>query len=258
MLIDTSGQAKPELGFSLAPGFWPPLEQLSSVDNDLLLIPPSEEEIFETIRTANSNAASGPDGFSIPFFRHFWPQLKCLIKAIIRGFWLGTVDISRLSYAVLTLIPKIKGADLISQFRPIALCPVLYKIAVKAITNCLRPCMDEIISEEQSAFVPGRLITDNALLAFECLHYIQHEKNPENSYCAYKLDLSKAYDRVDWSFLERALVRWGFSELWISRVMACVSSVKYSMKFNGKLLEAFTPSRGSVKVIRCPPFSSFL
>lgn len=61
---------------------------------------------------------------------------------------------------------------------------------------------------------------------------------------AYKLDLSKAYDRVDWEFLEKALVKWGFDSVWISRKMACVSSVEYSVKFNGKLLDSFTPTRG--------------
>ena len=64
--------AKPELGFRLALSFWSPLKQISSAENDSLLIPPSEEEIFETIHSANSNAASRPDGFSIPFFRQFW------------------------------------------------------------------------------------------------------------------------------------------------------------------------------------------
>ena len=61
--------------------------------------------------------------------------------------------------------------------------------------------MDELVSPKQSAFVPGRLIIDNALIAFECFHAIKQEKDPEQSFCAYKLDLSKAYDRVDWVFL---------------------------------------------------------
>ena len=129
--------AKPDLGLKLTSSFWSPLEQLSIAENDCLLIPPSEEGIFETIHTANSNAASGPDGFSIPFFRQFWPQLKGLIQAIIQGFWLGTVDLSRLNYAVLTLIPKVKGADLISQFRPIALINNFAKLPAKGLATRL-------------------------------------------------------------------------------------------------------------------------
>ena len=71
-----------------------------------------------------------------------------------------------------------------------------------------RPILDDIISPELSASIPGRMITDNALIAFECIHHIKQEKDPTRSFCAYKLDLSKAYDRVDWVFLKQMLQNW--------------------------------------------------
>ena len=91
---------------------------------------------------------------------------------------------------------------------------------------------------------PGRLITDNALIAFECLHAIQHSTASRMNFGAFKLDLSKAYDRVDWSFLEQALVKLGFNEIWVRWIMACVSSVRYSVRFNGILSDSFQPTRG--------------
>ena len=97
----------------------------------------------------------------------------------------------------IVLIPKVDNPSKLMEFRPISLCNVIYKVVAKCLVNRLRPLLVDIISPEQSAFVPGRMITDNALIAFECIHYIQHENDPNKSFCAYKLDLSKAYDRVD-------------------------------------------------------------
>src|SRR3954463_2477992 len=99
------------------------------------MIPYSEKEIFLAIKKANPNSTSGPDGFSIPFFKKFWPILKNLICQVIQGYWLGTVDISTLNYVVISLIPKIKGADVISQFRPIMLINNFAKFPAKCLAT---------------------------------------------------------------------------------------------------------------------------
>ena len=95
------------------------------------------------------------------------------------------------------LIPKVPNPSKLTDFRPISLCNVIYKVISKCLVNRLRPILDDIISSEQSAFIPERMITDNALIAFECIHHIKQDKDPTRSSCAYKLDLSKAYDRVE-------------------------------------------------------------
>ena len=98
----------------------------------------------------------------------------------------------------------------VSKYRPISLCNVLYKILSKVIANRLKPILNSIVSEAQSAFTADRLITDNILIPFESLHYMKTQCSGKEGYMALKLDMSKAYDRVEWLFLEKILVRMGF------------------------------------------------
>lgn len=72
----------------------------------------------------------------------------------------------------IVLIPKIAKSTRLTHYRPISLCNVIYKVGSKCLVNRLRPLLDDLISPEQSAFIPGRMITDNALVAFECIHHI--------------------------------------------------------------------------------------
>lgn len=136
-----------------------------------------------------------------------------------------------------------------TQFRPISLCNVLYKICSKVLANRLREVLNDIIFEEQSAFIPGRLITNNVLLAYECIHYLKRKKG-KTGCCAIKLDMAKAYDRVEWAYLRSIMVKLGFAEFWISTIMKCVKTVSFSIRVNGHLSDFFftqiffTPSRG--------------
>ncbi|KAL5576089.1 hypothetical protein UlMin_017788 [Ulmus minor] len=138
----------------------------------------------------------GADGMSAIFYQKFWPIIGEEITAACLGFTNGGHPLGSINETIITLLPKIKNPTCISKFRPISLCNVLYKIISKMLANRLRKVMDSVISEEQSAFIPGRLISDNAIIGFECLHAIKRRKTKKN-YMALKLDMAKAYNRVE-------------------------------------------------------------
>ena len=123
-----------------------------------------------------------------------------------------------------------------SDLHPISLCNVIYKCVSKVLVNGLWKVLDSVIFESQSAFILGRSITDNAMVGFECLHSMHRKVNRKKGFMALKLDTAKAYDRVEWCFLEGMMRCLGFSESWISKVMDCVSIVHYSFILNGNVM----------------------
>ena len=131
-----------------------------------------------------------------------------------------------------------------SDFRSISLCNVLYKLFSKVLANRLKKFLRSIITEHQSVFAKDRLITDNILVAFETLHCMKNYSSGSSGYMALKLNMSKAYDRVEWSFLEQLMRKMGFCDRWIDLIMVCVRTVTYSILVNGEPKGLITPSRG--------------
>jgi hypothetical protein len=140
------------------------------------------------------------------------------------------------------LIPKTENPEYLKKYRPISLCNVLYKVASKCLVNRLQPLLHDIIAPTQSVFIPDRMITDNTLIAFECLHAIKNGNGRCKNFGAYKLNLTKAYDRVDWGYLKGVLMRLGFHNRWIQWVMECVTTVEYTVRLNNVQLDPFKPS----------------
>ena len=82
------------------------------------------------------------------------------------------------------------------------------------------------------------------LVAYETLHAMHIRRKGKKGALALKLDVSKAYDRVEWSFLKGMMIKLGFPEVWVDRVMRCVSTPSFSVRINGKAYGNVTPSRG--------------
>jgi hypothetical protein len=212
--------------------------------NEMLIEEYSDEEIKQALDSMADLKAPGPDGMPALFYKKFWEitgkDVVREVKALLNG---GDMP-QGWNETVVVLIPKAPNPDKLKDLRPISLCNVIYKIASKVLSNRLKLVIPDVISLNQSAFVPGRLITDDVLLAYELTHYMQQKRTGLEGFAALKLDMSKAYDRVEWDFLRRMMCKLGFHSDWVDVVMKLVSTVSYRVRVNGELTDQIIPQRG--------------
>ncbi|XP_062099802.1 uncharacterized protein LOC133805647 [Humulus lupulus] len=218
--------------------------RLSVEQNATLLASVDEDEVKAALFQMHPDKSPGPDGMSPGFYQKFWNILGHDVVKQVQEIWrLGRLD-DKLSLTNIVLIPKKKSPKTMLDLRPISLCNVLYKVASKVLANRLKQVIDRIISETQSAFIPGRLITDNVMISYEIMHYLKRKRQGKDGFMAIKLDMSKAYDRVEWGYLQAVLGRLGFDEKLVAMIMACVSSVRYQICHGGRVFGNITPGRG--------------
>ncbi|XP_021857652.1 uncharacterized protein [Spinacia oleracea] len=206
--------------------------------------PFTEGEVRDAVFQIGGLKAPGPDGVPAIFLQKAWDVVgNDITKAVLHFFSSGYM-LKEWNHTHIALIPKVNCPEKASQFRPISLCNVIYKVVSKCLTNRLKQLMNDLVGPYQNAFVPKRLMGDNCLLAHEIMTYIKKQKKGYNRYAILKIDMNKAYDRVSWDFIEWLLDAMRFPAQWRHWLLQCISTVSYSILVNGEPTVVFKPKCG--------------
>ncbi|KAJ9535522.1 hypothetical protein OSB04_un001343 [Centaurea solstitialis] len=193
------------------------LKKLSKEQADFMVRPIDDKEIREAIFGIDDLKAPGPDGFSSRFYKKSWPVIGSEICEAVKQFFHNGKLLKEVNATVLSLVPKSQTPRKVADFRPIACCNVLYKCISKVLVGRLKNYLDVLVDKNQSAFIPNRQICDNVLLAQELMRGYHRQRGTRR--CAFKVDIQKAYDTVNWSFLETALKWFGFHPWSMENIM---------------------------------------
>ncbi|CAL9010471.1 unnamed protein product [Prunus brigantina] len=216
---------------------------IDSADLELLEKDIDMVEIKRSLFGIGGLKAPGVDGFPACFYQAQWNKCADDIFALVTQAFQKSSIPDKLNYTLITLVPKVQSPQTMVQFRPISLCSTLYKVISKILVARLRPILPDLISPNQVSFIPGRHITDNILIAQELMHKFKLSKG-KKGFVAWKIDLSKAYDRLSWHFVEYVLLELRLPAPFVKLIMNCVQSVRYQINVNGALTTPFSPMNG--------------
>ena len=222
-----------------------PIDRLVTPDmKHQLLQPYTLEEIKRALFQMHPSKSPSPDGMSPFFFQKYWHFVgNDVFRAVLSVLNSGHL-LHKMNYTHIILIPNKKELQYILDYRPISLGNVISRLFSKVLSNHIKLILPNIISDAQSAFVPNHLITDNTVVVFELLHRMRNKRKGKQGQMAVKLDISKAYDRVEWLFLRNMMTKLGFDDTWIQLAMETVCTTSYSILINGEPPSLVKPTRG--------------
>ncbi|KAL8098626.1 hypothetical protein AgCh_031406 [Apium graveolens] len=198
--------------------------------------------IWKTIKSMKKNKAPSSDGFNVEFFISTWDIVGPTFCDVVIHLFKGGKIHPGINSTSIALVPKSLTPSGMKDFRPISLCSVAYKCIAKILADRMKFIMPNLIKEAQSAFIPGRSISDNILLAQELFRGYQRDTGTPK--CALKIDLYKAFDSIRWDFILAALSKMKFPLEFIHWITECITTTRFSVKVNGGLSGYFKGAKG--------------
>ena len=175
------------------------------------------------------------------FYLHFFDLLGPSLVHLVETSRSCGIVTTALNSTFIALIPKVDCPTYFGDFRPISLCNLCYKLIAKVAATRLKPYLDSHISPQQFGFLKNRLIQEPVAITQEVLHSVKIKKQ---STLILKLDLTKAFDRVNWTFIRLILIQIGIPLVGVNWILGCISSANYAVLVNGSPSTFFSATRG--------------
>eukprot|EP00253_Pinus_taeda_P007705 PITA_07705 len=201
----------------------------------------TKEEVESIIKSMAKDKSPGPYGWSIELFSHFFDSIGAELTEVVEESRKKGEIYGPFNSTFIALIPKKEDPVSFEDFRPISLCNTIYKIIAKIITVRLKPILSSCISKEQFGFLDGHQIHEAIGVAQETIHSLR-QANKKG--VVLKINLSKAYDRISWTYLRMLLTHLGFKVEFINWIMGCISNVNFAVLINGAASQFFKSQRG--------------
>nr|KAJ0194327.1 hypothetical protein LSAT_V11C800406660 [Lactuca sativa] len=214
--------------------------------------PISLDEVKAAIWDCGSEKAPGLDGFTFKFLKKYWDIIKGDVMNFVNHFERCGSFARGCNSSFIALAPKTKDPLSLNDFRPISLMGCLSKIISKILSNRLKTVIGKLIGVEQSAYVEGRCILDGPLIINEVCSWV---KRARKKLLLFKVDFDKAFDSVNWQYLDSILEQMGFGNKWRMWIRGCLSSSRASVLINGSPTKEFPIFRG---VRQGDPLSPYL
>ncbi|KAJ9552338.1 LOW QUALITY PROTEIN: hypothetical protein OSB04_016383 [Centaurea solstitialis] len=225
---------------------------LSEAQKNELEVPFSEQEVKNVVWSCGHNKATGPDGFTFEFLRKFWGIVGRDFLDAVKYFESNPLIKSRSNSSFVTLIPKVSDPLTLADFRPISLIGCVSKVISKVLAERLKGVLDSVVSNSQTAFIKGRSILDGPLMVNKLISWARKKRK---KLLLFKVDFAKAFETLNWNYLDGVLLQMGFGDKWRSWVKGCICTAKASVLINGSPSKEFNLNKG---VRQGDPLAPFL